>query len=1180
MTTGATTRGDIAVFDVSRPRALSHAALAAGLLLAAPLAAATTLLAPSTVQAASNGTISGVVTNSKTKERIGEALVILQCACLQGARETQTNANGLYAFRDLPPGTYTVQVLAGQADVSKVADLPGGAKFRANFTLNPDDEFTKIIRVKAQPVEQKTSVGRTISMEEFRNIPVGNSTSRDFTQVVESSATASRDSAGISLAGTTGAESKYTVEGASVTNPAFGTVGASIVQEFVEAVEVQESGYDAEFGGAAGGQVSARRVSGTNTLRGVARFTYTPRLAQPRFILATDNAVRATETPDFVMQGVVVASGPIIKDKLFWSAGISATGGRNSLIQTFHNRIDKDGSGGYEDCPYENGDFDCADGADYIATEQFADQTFKTGGVAAGYQFGLDWAINPRHRLRLTVGGSPNFVRRTYRRAASDPFNVTLTSDPLGGGALTANGVVNEHFGWDRFNQFNTSLGYLGRINDDKIEIDAFVGYSQFVNEIAWRVDNPELKNIPTTQETDTEGENLFEFLDRDGRLDLVPGVAEACNSSSLPGLACPVRLWLSGGVGLYGIDRNRRAEGAVALTHFFNAAGAHQVKYGVAFEHLARHSISQYSGSNAGDFYNNCAQMGLGGQADDEGGEWCYDQAANDYVISNSLRVDNHRYIRVDTDNPDLRFSQGYGRVRKEQGELRAIATPLGAGARVPQYNETLTTQNYGVFLQDKWAILSNLFLSAGVRWELQDMRSILGDRAILIWDNVAPRVGVVYDWTDEGRSRLFASYGWFYQPLPTTLNSRVFGGLVDVRRSYRNAQCQGQQVTIDGTTYSREQDGQPTEYCPDFAQATTQLTEGAVVPRLRGQYNQQFQVGYEQEVIEDLTLGVRWLHTDLGRAVEDISTNGGLNFIIANPGVEVAQEDISRQEARCSELDAELQMLDMDDPARSQTARELQRCLFLADSFTRINELFESPRRNFDAFTFEVKKRFARNWTVLGSYTFSRLIGNYDGFVDPITGAINLGASAQYDIPELVRNSFGPLANDTPHRIKLDGFYSFDLKEAGRLTLGTSFRFTSGYPISLKASNNLYGLGAVYVVPRGAGGRVEPNYFWNASLSYAYPLPGNLEIEAAARVINLTNARAIIRVDEIYSFQNTRAVAGGDLDDLKHTKIQNSSNPTEFFQRTVLAPQGNFGVESSFQTPLAASFELQLRF
>ncbi|MCH9680139.1 MAG: TonB-dependent receptor [Deltaproteobacteria bacterium] len=1154
--------------------------------LATVLVGAAVLLAPTRVHAAGTGTISGVVTNTKTKDRIPNALVIVQCSCLQGSRETQTNQDGLYAFRDLPPGMYTVQVLVGQADVSKVASLPGGAKFRANFMLDPSNEFKRVIRVQAQPVEQRTSVGRTVNMEEFRNIPVGNSTGRDFTQVVESSATASRDSAGISLAGTTGAESKYTVEGANVNNPSFGTVGASIVQEFVEAVEVQESGYDAEYGGASGGQVSARRVSGTNTLRGVARFTYTPRLAKPRFILATDNAIRATETPDFLLQGVVVASGPVIKDKLFWSAGVSATGGRNSLLQTFHHRVDKDGSGGYEDCPYQNGDFDCAPGGDYITTETFADQAFKTGGVGVGYQFGLDWAINPRHRLRATVSGQPQFTRRTYRRPVAfslDPsaFGTTPNADPLGGGSRVANGVVNEHFGWDRGNFVSVAAGYLGRVADDKIEIDANLSYTQFASQEAWRVDNPEFLSIPGTQEFDTEGENLFEFLDRDGRLDLVPGVAEACNDSNLPGLACPVRQWVSGGIGQYSRDISRRIEGRVSLTHFFNAAGAHQLKYGTQFEHVARRSIFRYSGGNRGDFYDSCNQAGLAGQAPDEGGEWCYDASTQDYVIQTANRVNNNRFIFVDTDNPDLRQSAGYGRVRKEQGELRAIATPLGSGIRAPEYNEKLSTQNYGIFLQDKWAILSNLFVTAGVRWELQDMRSVLGERAILIWDNVAPRLGVVYDWTDEGRSRLFASYGWFYQPLPLQLNSRVFGGLVPVQRTYRNSQCKGQQVTIGGEVFAREDSGQPTEFCTDFAQSTGGLTQGAVVPRLRGHYNQQFQVGYEQEVIEDLTLGVRWLHTDLGRAVEDVSTNGGLNFIIANPGVDVASEDIARQQRECTELDAALQATATDDPDRSQMARELQRCRFLAEGFSRVNEIFDKPTRNFDAFTLEVKKRFARNWMVLGSYTFSRLLGNYDGFVDPITGAINLGASTQYDIPELVRNSFGPLSFNTPHRAKLDGFYSFDLRDAGRLTLGSSFRFQSGYPISLRAGSNRYpGSFPIYVIPRGAGGRAEPNYTWNLSASYAYPLPGDLELEVAARVINVTNSKAVIRLDEVYSFSNTRPVAGGDLSELKHTKIQDASNPAEFFQRTVLPPQGNFGVESSFQTPLSASFELQLRF
>jgi hypothetical protein len=221
------------VSSFSRSRALFRAALSLGL-LAAPLAIG--LLAPASAHAAANGTINGVVTNARTKAPVGGALVIVQCVCMEGPRETQTNKDGLYAFRELPPGTYTVQVLVGKADVSKVAELPRGAKFRANFLVDPDDELKRVLVVKAQPIEQRPSVGPTVSMEEFRNIPIGPGTGRDFTQVVESSATASRDAAGIMLAGDTGANQKYVVEGANVNNPAFGTVGASIVQEFIEVV--------------------------------------------------------------------------------------------------------------------------------------------------------------------------------------------------------------------------------------------------------------------------------------------------------------------------------------------------------------------------------------------------------------------------------------------------------------------------------------------------------------------------------------------------------------------------------------------------------------------------------------------------------------------------------------------------------------------------------------------------------------------------------------------------------------------------------------------------------------------------------------------------------------------------------------------------------------------------------
>ena len=1146
--------------------------------LSLPLAtipAAVIAMAPNYAQAASDVAISGVVTDTKTGEKISGALVILQCSCLQGQREMQTNADGVYAFRNLPQGKYTVQVLFGQANMNKSMDVPAGAKYRANFAIDPNNKFRIDVEVQSKVRSDGANV-TTVKMDEMRQVPIGG-TSRDFTAVLDLSPTASRDAAGVRLAGTSGAESKYVVDGANATNPAFGTVSATIVQEFVDTVEVLEAGYDAEYGGGSGGQVRARRIGGTNKFRGTVLLRFSPRIALPRFVAQTDESLRVAEVRDYEGQGVFTLSGPIIKDKLFFSVAVAPGGQKNSMIQSFYRRRDKDRSGGYEDCPYNNGTNDCASNGNYIDSVKFAEQKFRTGNWYLQYQAVLDWQITPKHRLRLGGGSAPIFQRSSFRLPpGSEPNSFgTNPAATIGGSSRVAQGVVNDTFGTNYGTSTSTSLEYEGRVADDKLEIDAGVYYSRSNSIEAYRLDNKNLKNIPLTQETDGQGRNLYDLLDRDGAVRLVQGVDQACNSATLPGLTCPTRNWLSGGIGSYSKGVADRIGGTFSLTHFLSTkrAGSHQIKYGTEIDHVRQVTDNRYSGTNESDFYNNCPA------GSKDGGEYCYDPATG-YTITTANRVNNNRAIIVDSDNPDQRTAFGFGRVRAEEGDLRAIATPIGAGIRAPSYNATLTTQNYGLYLQDKWAILSNLYLNVGARWEMQDMKDLLGRRNIFISDNIAPRISLVYDWTDEGKSRLYASYGWFYNQLPVLLNSRAFGGLVNVARTYRQSDC-ATPVLIGGEAKDRTVNGNPTEYCTDFNSSTGGLTAGAVVPRLRGMYRQQFQVGYEQEVVEDLVLGVNWLHTDLGRTVEDISTNGGLNFIIANPGESVSASDIAKQQSTCTELQGKFDTAGMDDPQRDVYARELNRCNFLAEAFTKVGTLFNKPVQNFDAWSFRLNKRFAKNWVLQGSYTYSRLIGNYDGFVARNTGAINLGASSQYDIPELVRNAYGPLFANVPHTIKVDGFYSFDLKKAGRLTLGASVRYQSGAPINIQADNNRYqGQYLVYVLPRGAGGRIEPSYFANLSLSYAYPLPGELELEFTARLANLTNNKAVLRVDETYSFAYGRAIAGGDLEDLKHSKIQNPNAPTSFFQRGVLPRQGNFGVQTVFQQPIAAQFELRLRF
>ena len=60
--------------------------------------------------------------------------------------------------------------------------------------------------------------------------------------------------------------------------------------------------------------------------------------------------------------------------------------------------------------------------------------------------------------------------------------------------------------------------------------------------------------------------------------------------------------------------------------------------------------------------------------------------------------------------------------------------------------------------------------------------LRAELGDRfdeyVLDLTENWAPRVGVIWDFARNGRSKLFANYGRFYESIPMDINIRAFGG------------------------------------------------------------------------------------------------------------------------------------------------------------------------------------------------------------------------------------------------------------------------------------------------------------------------------------------------------------------------------------------------------------------
>lgn len=104
----------------------------------------------STVEVASTpgkggATLLGAVVNHLSSVALANALVIVECSCLQGTRETQTDDNGRYVFRELPPGEYTVLFLIGSGEASKVISIGEGDRVIAHARMDPGVPQTALL---------------------------------------------------------------------------------------------------------------------------------------------------------------------------------------------------------------------------------------------------------------------------------------------------------------------------------------------------------------------------------------------------------------------------------------------------------------------------------------------------------------------------------------------------------------------------------------------------------------------------------------------------------------------------------------------------------------------------------------------------------------------------------------------------------------------------------------------------------------------------------------------------------------------------------------------------------------------------------------------------------------------------------------------------------------------------
>ncbi len=478
----------------------------------------------------------------------------------------------------------------------------------------------------------------------------------------------------------------------------------------------------------------------------------------------------------------------------------------------------------------------------------------------------------------------------------------------------------------------------------------------------------------------------------------------------------------------------------------------------------------------------------------------------------------------------------------------------------------------NTGIYAQDSWQPTNRLTLNLGVRLEKEDVPTFREGTVPIKFgwtDKIAPRLGLAFDVFGDGRMKIFASYGQFYDRFKYQLPRGSFGGDSLLRYFFALPDP-------NFTTYSREYALSHTLVGPiDFRVPSNDPSDNRVDPNLKAGRQTEFTVGTEYGLTNDIVLGARFTHKQLDRTIEDVGFFDAAQnelFFIANPGMGV-----------------------------------------VAEPFAPGIPALPKAERKYDALELRLDKRFSSNYYLNASYTYSRLFGNYSGLASSDEpDALGVGRSSPnvnrfFDLPHIGFTTNGEpdngrLATDRPHAFKFFGAYNFDWKNlfghrldnSGRNSteLSASFIGLSGTPTSTQIA--VYGAN-VFPFGRGDLGRSPMFTQTDMALSHTYRFgdDGRMGLKFEINALNVFNENNVTSVFQLISpdsltgttfgFTNAataetdtiRAIFNGGLTDQIVAGFDRPAGDPRRIARDV-----RYGLPRTFQTPRQIRFGFKFMF
>ncbi|RMF74812.1 MAG: hypothetical protein D6738_05410, partial [Acidobacteria bacterium] len=793
-------------------RALKFLALA--MILALPLVAL--------AQQPTTGTLEGVVVDRDGNPLPGATVVAVGPL---GERAVQTDENGAYMFRFLPPGTYRVRAELSGFSTVEVPDVEvsTGQRTRLPITLLPGKSEEITVTSAAPLVDPKRTevVTNFKSAETVETLPVG----RNFLDaatlapgVVSGGGTGEGN---YSIGGASGLENSYIIDGVNITDSGyggvgtysivFGSLGSGITTDFLEEIQVKTAGFEAEYGQALGGVINGVVKSGTNELQGALRAYLTPKSWEGpnKLVRLPTGAINVDERDE--QDFGISAGGPIVRDKVFWFAAF------NPVSREFRSQI--------ENIPNP------LTVVDPGAAATYPNPVFYPGALSGGrrierssdnYAAKFNWLATPNHRFELTFFGDPADGDGRSGITAGD-FVMDGLGDPDGDGTLQ-----NYQFQAAGFDQGGGRSDIDYGADQQAIRYNGLFGSDWFVEaQISHRKN--EFKEQSTV--------NQFNYRDRRIFLEwLVPPFV-----FGIPAIIDQGANLSSGGAGFVGPTEDETYDYSLKVSKIW---GDHEIKAGFQYFDLEYRQVAKYSGPPT--------VLNFPGDSNGDGTQ----DGFVPVPTTSGLLVDVRGGIPGCT---MCIFSVGSPYYRIIRGRFNDPGPVTG--------DET------ALFIQDTWTINDQWVLKLGLRTTSQELTgsspftvnlsqvgpnlfdttpSTFTPNSYKFDTEISPRIGVTFDPFANGKTKLFAHYARYFERVPADLAVRQFSNEFGVSQFEFTdpllTNPRGTSIRLQG------------------------LTPGVVQPDTKLPYQDEIVLGVSQQLRPDLAVEVRGIYRDQGRVLEDV--------------------------------------------------------------------------------------------------------------------------------------------------------------------------------------------------------------------------------------------------------------------------------------------------------------------